>query len=77
MLCIQQAVENKHLLDTVAEAVTLRAKNEEMSVAMDRLQTEISAEYREVKAIEALEREMPGITEVNWSANDTIVIDDS
>lgn len=73
---LEKPFDSAELLEIVAGAVDQHQENARVCLAMDRLQTEISAEYREKKTIENLEREMPGITQVNWSENNTIVIED-
>ncbi|MEM7431067.1 MAG: response regulator [Pseudomonadota bacterium] len=73
---LQKPYDNAELIETVSAAVAAHRDNEQISVAMDKLQTEESADYRRKKATEALERESPGITDVNWTDNGTIIIDD-
>jgi DNA-binding NtrC family response regulator len=69
--------DNEVLFKTVADAVAQRNANREADNALDYQRMRKDRVYRRAKLLDELEKESPGITEVNWSDNNTIVIDDS
>ena len=68
--------EEAELLDAVAEAAAQRHANQEVADALESHRSANDQSYRRQKLLDALEKETPGITEVNWSPNQTIIIDD-
>jgi len=68
--------DDDFLIDTVADAVSQGRVNRETEDALDYRRTQVDHAYRRAKFLDALEKESPGITNVNWSENDTIVIDE-
>lgn len=74
---LEKPYDSVELLDAVRDAISLQKKNARVSEALDRLSAELSARDHERRIVLALEREDPGITEVNWSDDYTIVLEDS
>lgn len=68
--------DEEEIVEAVAAAVDRRNLNEEINAALHEHRIEKDGEYRRMRIAEQLEQESPGITEVNWSDNDTIIIED-
>ncbi len=66
--------DDQVLLDIIGLAVAEFQRIREISIALHSHREHSDMDYRRRKAVEALEQESPGITEVNWSDDDTIVI---
>lgn len=66
---------DEHLLDTVSAAVDFRRQNDVAAMALDAYRIKNDIEHRRRLALERLERESPGITDVNWSVDNTIIIE--
>jgi two-component system probable response regulator PhcQ len=67
---------DEELLETIAAAVDFRRQNDVASVAIDDYLTRTDAKHRRRVALDSLEQESPGITHVNWSNDNTIIIDE-
>ena len=68
--------DDETLFQAVADACWQRRLNEEMDTALCDHRKRVSGDYRRRQALEQLEEETPGITRVNWSSDDTIIIED-
>jgi len=68
--------DDQELVDTLALAVAEHNLKGEIDVALDSHRKVVDQDYRRKKAVEALEEETPGITNVNWSDDHTIVIEE-
>lgn len=64
------------LLESVAEAIAQRHADREAAVALEFHRNETDRDYRRKRILDDLEQDSPGITSVNWSENQTIIIDD-
>ncbi len=69
--------DDQGLLDAVAEAIAHRHAKQEAAEALEFHRRETDRDYQRQQMLEELEKEAPGITDVNWSPNQTIIIDDS
>jgi FixJ family two-component response regulator len=65
------------LIDTVSDAVSQGQVNRETEDALDHRRRQVDHAYRRARMLDDLEKQSPGITSVNWSENDTIVIDET
>ncbi|MFK7885362.1 MAG: response regulator [Gammaproteobacteria bacterium] len=68
--------EDQQLLDVIGLAVAESSLISETHIALHSHRERADSEYRRQKAVEELELESPGITAVNWSDDDTIVLDE-
>jgi two-component system, probable response regulator PhcQ len=69
---------NAHQLRTVInEAGELRRELQLEADALNKLRTEQDSNYRRTKMIEELESIEPGITEVHWGPENTVILDDT
>ncbi len=69
--------EDEELLDAVAEAIAHRHANHEAAEALEFHRKKTDRDYQRQQMLDELEKETPGITDVNWSPNQTIIIEDS
>lgn len=69
--------DDEHLLEIVELAIAAHQRALETRIALDVHREMTDVAYRRKKAAEALEKESPGITQVNWSEDDEIVLDEN
>lgn len=69
--------DDERLLEIVDLAIAEHKRVLETLIALDVHRELTDATYRRQKAVEALEKESPGITQVNWSEDDEIVLNEN
>lgn len=68
---------DEDLLEIVEQAAMESRRLQEIEAALDSHRKQTDKDYRRQLALKALEEESPGITEVNWTEDGTLVIDDT
>lgn len=68
--------DDQQLLDIVDLAIAEHGRMCEASIALHAHRENLDMAYRREKAVEALERESPGITQVSWSDDGEILLDE-
>ena len=69
--------DDQQLLDIVKLAIAEHTRLRETSIALHAHREHSDMAYRREKVVEALERESPGITQVSWTDDGEILLDEN